>query len=146
MNKNSRWTLPLIISAIIGIIVGIFIFNGTIGTDILEIPIVFATTFAGISLILLFIGAIFTVKKEKRKSMEEYGNPMILGAAGALVTGFFGLTNLAFLVAGSILTALLVTFGVFFFILNFISFICLIIELINDIYHEKEDYCNYESR
>ena len=146
MDRNKRWGFPFVIAAIIAIIVGIVVFNGTLAIEFLTTPIEFATIFAGISLILLFIGATFAVKKEARRKIEEYGIIIALGAIGTLITGFLGLTFLTILVAGSLLTALLIVFGVFFFILNFISLICLIIELLNGIYYEKDDFCNYENR
>ncbi len=146
MNRNSKWILPLVISAILGIIVGIFIFNGTISIALIGTPIIFATLFAGISLILLFIGAAFGVRKETKNNIRIYGNQIILGTSGTLVTGFLGLIFVTNLIAESLLPALLIAFGVFFFVFNYISLIALIVELVNDINIIKEDYCNYNER
>ena len=144
-NRNTNWTLPLVIAAIVGIIVGILFFNGTIVAGIIGTPILFATIFASVSLILLFLGVTFAERKDVKGALNEYGRPLLGGSVGTIVAGFFGLTFIASLVAGSIVAALLVSFGTFFFVLTFWSLVKLIICLIENLFGRREEYCNFDN-
>ena len=145
MNRGNSWIIPAVIAAILGIIIGILFFNGTIAAIIIGTPIIFATIFAGVSLLLLFVGALVAVKREIRACICKYGNPLIVGTVGTLVTGFIALTAIELLAAGSFASALLLAFLAFFFIFAFIIFVLLVICLVNNYCYRKDDCCKFEN-
>ena len=144
MNRRNAWILPVIVSAVIGIIVGILFYNAIISVEIIATPIIFATIFAVISLILLFLGISLTTRRDVKECINYNAKPLIVGIFGTLATGFIGLTFFATLVAGRFLIALLIGLGAFFFILTFITLVLLTICLVNNVWNKKDDNCKYD--
>ena len=145
MCKDNKCIIPIIISIILGTVIGALFFIGTIPATILQVPIIFATAFAGVSLLLLFIIAAFAIKKEVRECICEYGKCLAAGGIGTLIIGFFALTLIASLVAGSVFAAILLGLGGFFLVLTLLSFIGLIFCLVYSNCPRKDCFCKYEN-
>ncbi len=132
MCKGNKCVIPMIISIILGFIAGVLFYTGTIAAALIQVPIIFATAFAGISLILLYVGIVFATKKETKECICDYGSCLLLGGIGSIFTGFFGLTVVSSLAATSAISAILVGLIGFFLVLNFLSIIDLFLCLIKD--------------
>ena len=145
MYRRNTWIIPAVVAAVLGIIIGILFFNGTIPVAIIATPIIFATVFAGVSLLLLFVAAAFVTKRETRECICEFGNPLIVGTVGTLVTGFIALTVISLLAAESFASALLLAFLGFFFIFAVIIFVLFVICLVNTYCYRKEDCCKFNN-
>jgi len=137
--------LPLIVSIILGVVIGALFFTGVIAVGILGIPIIVGIIFAIISLILLFVVAAFGIKKETKDCVCEYGSCLALGGLITLVSGFLVLTFIASLVAGAIISALLVGIFGFALILDFLSFVGILICLIRKNCKNKNTCCNFQN-
>ena len=107
-------------------------------------PLIFAATFAGVSLILIFIAAVFAIKKETRQCICENGNCVVLGSVGTLIIAITALAYIESLVAASILPAILVGTLGFFVSLTFLSFIALTLCLIKSNCYKKYEHCHYD--
>lgn len=145
MCKKNRCLILSVISALIGIIVGVLIFVGIIATALLQIPLIFVVAFAGLALILLFLASVFADKREAKECVCENGICLTIGTIGTLITSIIALTLLATLAAGSIGTAILLGLVTFFFILTLLNFIGLILCLIKSILRKEkceEEYTN----
>ena len=123
--------LPLVVAIILGIIIGALFFAGIIAAGIIAVPLAIGLIFAAITLILLFVIAAFENKKETKECVCDYGRCLALGAFVTLDTGFIALTFLGALAAGAIVSALLIGIFAFALILNFLSFVGLLVCLIN---------------
>ena len=141
--NNNVCILPVVIAVILGIVIGALFFAGTIATEIIAVPLIIGIIFAIITLILLYNTAAFGVKKETKECVCEYGRCLALGGFVTLVTSFLALTFVDTLVAGAIVSALLI--GVFGFglILNFLSFVGLLVCLINNNCN-RNIYCKFD--
>ena len=137
--------LPVVVAIILGIIIGALFFAGTIVAGILETPIIIALIFAAITLILLFVVAAFANKEETKECVCEYGRCLALGIFVTLFTGFLALTFAATLVAGAVVSALLIGIFGFGLVLNFISFIGLLACLINGKCIRNSICCKFEN-
>lgn len=144
MCKEDRCIVPLLISTILGILIGALFYTGTLRVSIILIPIIFATVFAAITLILLFVGAIFATKKESKECIYKYGCCLIIGGIGSIITAFLALTFFDFLTAGNFLSAFLIGFEGLFFIFNFVSFIGILICLVQSNYVRNKKHCNFD--
>lgn len=145
MCKNNVCILPVVIAVILGIVIGALFFAGTIATTVITVPLIIGIIFAIITLILLYNTAAFGVKKETKKCICEYGRCLALGGLVTLVSSFLALTFVGVLATGAIVSALLI--GIFWFglILNFLSFVGLIVCLINNNCYRKDIYCNFDN-
>ena len=145
MCKNSNaCILPVVIAVILGVVIGALFFAGTITAGVIAVPLLIGIIFAIITLILLYNTAAFGVKKETRECVSEYGKCLALGGLVTLVTAFLALTFVETLAVGAIVSALLI--GVFGFglILNFLSFVGLLVCLINNNYYRNNNYCKFD--
>ena len=144
MCKNTNLCiLPVAIAVILGIVIGALFFTGTIAAGIIAVPLIIGIIFAIITLILLYNTAAFGVKKETRECVCEYGRCLALGGFVTLVTSFLALTFVGSLAAGAIVSALLIGIFGFGLILNFLSFVGLLVCLINNNCYNK--YCKYDN-
>ena len=134
MCKEDRCVVPLLISIIFGILIGALFYTGTLATSIIITPIIFATVFATVTLILLFIGTIFATKKDSKECVCKYGGCIIFGGIGSLATDFLALTFFSSFASGNVLFAFLIGFAGLFFIFNFVSFIEILISLVQSNY------------
>ena len=141
MCKNNVCILPIAISVLLGIVIGVLFYAGTITTDIIAVPILIATAFAAVSLILLYITAVFSNKKEIKECVCEYGKCLFLGGTITLIIGFIALIFTATIATGSILSAILIGAGAFGIVLNIISFFDLFVCLVKNNCYIKNDYC-----
>ena len=144
MCKNNVCILPVVIAVILGIVVGAIFFTGTIATEIIAIPLIIGILFAIITLILLFNTVAFGNKMETKECICEYGKCLAIGGLVTLVSSFFALTFIDTLVAGAIVSALLIGIFGFGLILNFLSFVGLLVCLINEICYKKNNYCKFD--
>ena len=137
--------LPVVIAVILGVVIGALFFAGPIVAGVIGVPLLIGIIFAIITLILLYNTAAFGVKKETKDCVCEYGRCLALGGFVTLVTAFLALTFVDTLVAGAIVSALLI--GVFGFglILNFLSFVGLLVCLVNNNCYRKNIYCKYDN-
>lgn len=145
MCKNSNvCILPVVIAVILGVVIGALFFAGTIAAGVIAVPLLIGIIFAIITLILLYNTAAFGVKKETKECVCEYGRCLALGGFVTLVTSFLALTFVGTLAAGAIVSALLI--GVFGFglILNFLSFVGLLVCLINNNCN-RNIYCKFDN-
>ena len=142
--NNNVCILPVAIAVILGIIIGALFFAGIIETGIIAIPLEIGIIFTIITLILLYNTAAFGNKKETKECVCEYGRCLALGGFVTLVSSFLALTFVETLIAGAIVSALLI--GVFGFglILNFLSFVGLFVCLVNNNCYRNKSYCEYE--
>lgn len=145
MCTKNRCIIPLIISVILGSIIGALFFTGTIAAATILTPIIFATVFAAISLILLFIIAAFAIKREVRECICEFGKCLAVGGIVTLIIGFILLAAIASIVAESIISAILVGLGAFGFILTFLSFIGLLFCLIRSNCMRAHECCKFDN-
>lgn len=143
--NNNVCILPVVISVILGIVIGALVFGGTIATGILAVPIIIALIFSAITLILLFVATAFSTRKETKECLCEYGGCLALGAFVTLVFGFLAITFIASLVAASIVSALLIGFLGFGIILNLSSFVGLLVCLIRTNCSRSRQNCIYEN-
>lgn len=137
--------LPVVIAVILGVVIGALFFAGTIVAGVIGVPLLIGIIFAIITLILLYNTAAFGVKKETKECVCEYGRCLGLGGLVTLVTAFLALTFLGALAAGAIVSALLI--GVFGFglILNFLSFVGLLVCLVNNNCYRNNGYCKFDN-
>ena len=143
--NNNVCILPIVIAVILGIVIGALFFAGIITTEIIAIPIIIATVFAAVSLILLYVTAAFGFKKETKECVCEYGRCLIPGVALSLVSGFIALTFITTLTVGSILSAILIGIGAVGFILSFLSFFGLLVCLVNKNCYRNNIYCKFDN-
>ena len=145
MCKNSSaCVLPVVIAVILGIVIGTLFFAGTITAEVIAVPLLIGIIFAIITLILLYNTAAFGVKKETRECVSEYGKCLALGGLVTVVTAFLALTFVDTLAVGAIVSALLVGIFGFGLILNFLSFVGLLVCLINNNYYRNNSYCKFD--
>lgn len=144
MCEQNKCIVPIIISIIIGILAGVLFYTEIVTSAIIFIPVVFATVFAGVSLILLFIASVFAIKKEAKQCICENGNCVILGSVGTLITAITALAFTESLIAASILPAILIGALGFFFSLTFLSFIGLTLYLIKSNCYRRYEHCHYD--
>lgn len=135
--------LPVVIAVILGIVIGALFFAGTIAAEIIAIPLIIGIIFAIISLILLYNTAAFGDRKDTKECVCEYGRCLVLGGFVTLVTSFLALTFIESLVAGTVVSALLIGLFGFGLILNFLSFVGLLVCLVNNNCYRKNIYCKY---
>ena len=137
--------LPVVIAVILGVVIGALFFAGTIAAGVIGVPLLIGIIFAIITLILLYNTAAFGVKKETKECVCEYGRCLALGGFVTLVTSFLALTFLGALAAGAIVSALLI--GVFGFglILNFLSFVGLLVCLVRSNCGRYIDNCKFDN-
>ena len=144
MCEQNKCIVPIIISVIIGVLIGVLFYTGFITSAIISTPLIFAATFAGVSLILIFIAAVFAIKKETKQCICENGNCVVLGSVGTLIIAITALAYIESLVAASILPAILVGTLGFFVSLTFLSFIALTLCLIKSNCYKKYEHCHYD--
>lgn len=137
--------LPVVIAVILGVVTGALFFTGAIATSIIAVPLIIGILFAIITLILLYNTAAFGVQKETKECVFEYGSCLIIGGFVLLVTSFLALTFIDTLATGTIISALLI--GVFGFglILNFLSFVGLLVCLVRSNCYKKNMYCKFNN-
>ena len=137
--------LPVVISVILGIVIGALFFAGTSAAGVIGVPLLIWIIFAIITLILLYNTVAFGTKKETKQCVCEYGRCLALGGFVTLVTSFLALTFVDTLVAGAIVSALLI--GVFGFglILNLLSFVGLLVCLVNNNCYRNNGYCKFDN-
>ena len=135
--------LPVVIAVILGIVIGALFFTGIIAAGIIAIPLIIGIIFAIITLILLYNTAAFGDRKETKECVCEYGRCLALGGFVTLVSAFLALTFIESLVAGAIVSALLIGIFGFGLILNFLSFVGLLVCLVNNNCYRKNIYCKY---
>lgn len=145
MCKNNVCILPVVVSIIIGIVIGALFFAGVIDTEIIAVPLVIGIIFAAITLVLLYVTAAFGIKKETKECICDYGRCLSLGGFVTLVSAFLALTFEASLVVGGIVSAILIGIFGFALILNFLSFIDILICLVRNNCYRKNMYCKYEN-
>ena len=143
--NNNVCILPVVIAVILGIVIGALFFTGTIATEIIVVPLIIGIIFAIITLILLYNSAAFVNKKETKECICEYGRCLILGGLVVLVSSFLALTFLETLVAGTVVSALLIGVFGFSLILNFLSFVGLLVCLVNNNCY-RNIYCNFDNK
>lgn len=143
--NNNVCILPVVIAVILGIVIGALFFAGTIAAGVIAVPLIIGIIFTIITLILLYNTAAFGTKKETKECICEYGRCLALGGLVTLVTAFLALTFVDSLVAGAIVSALLV--GVFGFglILNFLSFVGLLVCLVINNCYRNNIYCKFDN-
>ena len=105
MCKNNVCILPVVVSIILGIVIGALFFAGTIAVGIIIIPLIIGIILAVINLILLYVTAAFGSKRETKECVCNYGGCLTLGAFVTLVSAFLALTFESSLVAGGIVSA-----------------------------------------
>ena len=137
--------LPVVIAVILGILTGALFFAGTIAAGIIAVPLIIGIIFAIITLILLYNTAAFGDRKETKECVCEYGRCLALGGFVTLVSSFLALTFVETLAAGAIVSALLIGFFGFGLILNFLSFVGLLVCLVNNNCYRKNIYCKYDN-
>lgn len=137
--------LPVVIAVILGVVIGALFFAGTIAADVIAVPLLIGIIFAIITLILLYNTSAFGMKKETKECVCEYGRCLSLGGLVTLVTAFLALTFLETLVAGAIVSALLIGIFGFGLILNFLSFVGLLVCLINNNCYRNHAYCKFDN-
>ena len=137
--------LPVVIAVILGIVIGALFFNGTIAAGIIAVPLIIGIIFEIIKLILLYNTAAFGNKKETKECICEYGRCLTLGGLVALTSSFLALTFLDTLLAGAVVSALLIGIFGFGLILNFLSFVGLLVCLINNNCY-RNIYCNFDNK
>lgn len=137
--------LPVVIAVILGIVIGALFFTGTIAAGIIAVPLIIGIIFAIITLILLYNTAAFGNKKETKECICEYGRCLTLGGLVALTSSFLALTFLDTLLAGAVVSALLIGIFGFGLILNFLSFVGLLVCLINNNCY-RNIYCNFDNK
>ena len=142
--NNNVCILPVVIAVILGIVIGALFFVGTIGTEIITIPLIIGIIFAIITLILLYNTAVYGNKKETKECVCEYGRCLALGGLVTLVSSFLALTFAGTLAIGAIISALLIGIFGFGLILNFLSFVGLLVCLINNNCY-RNIYCKYDN-
>lgn len=145
MCKNNVCILPLVVSIILGIVIGALFFAGVIAVGVIAVPLVIGIIFAAITLILLYVTATFGIKKETKECVCEYGRCLALGGFVTLVSSFLALTFLDSLVVGGIVSAILIGLFGFALILNFISFVGLLVCLVTNNCNRKNMHCKYEN-
>lgn len=141
--NNNVCILPVVIAVILGILVGALFFAGVIVAEIIAIPLIIGIIFSIITLILLYNTAAFGMKKETKECLCEYGRCLALGGFATLVSAFLALTFVETLVSGAIVSALLIGIFGFGLILNFLSFVGLLVCLINENCYRNNIYCKY---
>ena len=137
--------LPVVIAVILGILTGALFFAGTIAAGIIAVPLIIGIIFAIITLILLYNTAAFGDRKETKECVCEYGRCLALGGFVTLVSSFLALTFVETLAAGAIVSALLIGIFGFGLILNFLSFVGLLVCLVNNNCYRKNIYCKYDN-
>lgn len=137
--------LPVVIAVILGIVIGTLFFAGIIASGIIAVPLLIGIIFAIITLILLYNTAAFGNKKETKGCICEYGRCLALGGFVTLVSSFLALTFVETIVAGEIVSALLIGFFGFGLILNFLSFVGLLVCLVRNNCYINNNYCKYEN-
>lgn len=145
MCKNNMCILPVVVAIILGIVIGALFFAGVIAVGIIAVPLVIGIVFATITLVLLYVTAAFAMKKETRECICDYGRCLALGGFITLVSTFLALTFLASLVAGGIVSAILIGIFGFALILNFLSFVGLLVCLVRNNCYRKNMYCKFEN-
>ncbi len=145
MCKNNVCILPLVVSIILGIVIGALFFAGVIEVGVIAVPLVIGIIFATITLVLLYVTATFGIKKEIKECVCEYGRCLVLGEFVTLVSAFLALTFLDSLVVGGIVSAILIGIFGFALILNFISFVGLLVCLVTNNCYRKNMYCKFEN-
>ena len=143
--NNNVCILPVVIAVILGVVIGALFFTGTIATEIIAVPLLIGIIFAIITLILLYNTAAFGNKKEAKECICEFGRCLLLGGLVALTSSFLALTFLDTLVAGAVFSALLIGIFGFGIILNFLSFVGLLVCLINNNCY-RNIYCNFDNK
>ena len=142
MCRTNLCILPVVVAIILGIVVGVLFFVGTILAEIIALPIAIGLIFAMITLILLFVTVVFGTKKETKECICNYARCLAVGIFVVLVSGIISLTFIETIATGSIIAALLIGVFAFGIILNFLSFIGLFACLIKDNCYKKRDCCN----
>ena len=145
MCKNNVCILPVVVAIILGIVIGALFFAGVIAVEIIAVPLVIGIVFAVITLILLYVTAAFGMKKETKECVCDYGRCLALGGFVTLVSAFLALTFLASLIAGGIVSAILIGIFGFALILNFLSFVGLLVCLVRNNCFRKNMYCKFEN-
>ena len=145
MCKNNVCILPVVVAIILGIVIGALFFAGVIAVEIIAVPLVISIVFAVITLILLYVTAAFGMKKETKECVCDYGRCLALGGFVTLVSAFLALTFLASLIAGGIVSAILIGIFGFALILNFLSFVGLLVCLVRNNCYRKNMYCKFEN-
>ena len=145
MCKNNVCILPVVVAIILGIVIGALFFAGVIAVEIIAVPLVIGIVFAVITLILLYVTAAFGMKKETKECVCDYGRCLALGGFVTLVSAFLALTFLASLIAGGIVSAILIGIFGFALILNFLSFVGLLVCLVRNNCYRKNMYCKFEN-
>ena len=142
--NNNVCILPVVIAVILGIVIGALFFAGTIATEIIAVPLIIGIIFAIITLILLYNTAAFGVKKETKECVCEYGRCLALGGLVTLVSSFLALIFAGTLVAGAVVSALLIGIFGFGLILDFLSFVGLLVCLVNNNCY-RNIYCKFDN-
>ena len=142
--NNNVCILPVVIAVILGIVIGALFFAGTIAAGVIAVPLLIGIIFAIITLILLYNTAAFGNKKETKECLCEYGRCLALGGLVTLVSSFLGLTFAGTLVAGAVVSALLIGIFGFGLILNFLSFVGLLACLVNNNCY-RNIYCKFDN-
>ena len=145
MCKNNVCILPVVVAIILGIVIGALFFAGVIAVEIIAVPLVIGIVFAVITLILLYVTAAFGMKKETKECVCDYGRCLALGGFVTLVSAFLALTFLASLIAGGIVSAILIGIFGFALILNFLSFVGLLVCLVRNNCYRKNMHCKFEN-
>ena len=142
--NNNVCILPVVIAVILGIVIGALFFAGTIAAGVIAVPLLIGIIFAIITLILLYNTAAFGNKKETKECVCEYGRCLALGGLVTLVSSFLALTFAGTLVAGAVVSALLIGIFGFGLILNFLSFVGLLACLVNNNCY-RNIYCKFDN-
>ena len=145
MCRNNECILPVIVAIILGVVIGALFFAGTIAAGIIAIPLIIGLFFSIITLILLFVTAAFGMKKETKECLCNFGRCLALGGFVTLISGILGLTFVGALAAGAIVSALLIGIFGYGLILNLLSFIGLLVCLINNNCYRKNIYCQFNN-
>lgn len=143
--NNNECILPVAIAVILGIAIGALFFTGIIETGIIVFPLIAGIVFAVITLILLYNTVVFGNKKETRECICKFGRCLVVGGLVTLVSSFLALTFIDVLVAGAIVSALLIGIFGFGLILTFLSFAYLLVCLINNNCYRKKEYCKFDN-
>lgn len=145
MCKNNVCILPVVVSIILGIVIGALFFAGTIAVGIIIVPLIIGIVLAVINLILLYVTAAFGSKRETKECVCNYGGCLTLGAFVTLVSAFLALTFESSLVAGGIVSAILIGIFGFGLVLNFLSFVGLLVCLVRNNCYRKNMHCKFEN-
>ena len=140
MCRTNLCILPIVVAAILSIVVGALFFVGIIAAEFVAIPVAIGLIFASITLILLFVTAAFGTKKEIKECICDYGKCLSIGAFITMMAGIIALTFIGTLAIGSIVSALLIGVFAFGIILNFLSFIGLVMCLLRTSCYRRECY------